>query len=157
MARSWSDRWRVVSSTPARSGAQGAIQHVVALDDSREGALKVLHDEAQSRRERRFRLKEEVNALSALAFGVPKLLDSNASDADDEVPLFLVKEWIPGPSLAQKLSARPMAFADTTSPKGRSNLRTTSRGLRQCAFVRRLPVSATCLSSWRCASKCEGW
>ena len=72
MARSWSDRWQVVSSTPARGGGQGAIQHVVALEGGREGALKVLHDEGQSRRERRFRLKEEVNALSALTFGVPE-------------------------------------------------------------------------------------
>jgi serine/threonine protein kinase len=112
MARSWSDHWRVVSSTPARSGAQGAIQHVVALEGDREGALKVLHDEGQSRRERRFRLKEEVNALSALTSGVPKLLDSNASEAADDDPLFLIMEWIPGPSLAQKLSARPMAFDD---------------------------------------------
>lgn len=83
MARNWSDRWRVVSSTPPRSGAQGAIQHVVALEDGREGALKVLHDESQSRRERRFRLKEEVNALAALTFGVPKLLDSNDSEVVD--------------------------------------------------------------------------
>ena len=112
MARSWSDRWQVVSSTPARGGGQGAIQHVVALEGGREGALKVLHDEGQSRRERRFRLKEEVNALSALTFGVPKLLDSNASEAADEDPLFLVMEWIPGPSLAQKLSAGPMALDD---------------------------------------------
>jgi serine/threonine protein kinase len=132
MARSWSDHWQVVSSTPARSGGQGAIQHVVALEGRREGALKVLHDDGQSRRERRFRLKEEVNALSALTFGVPKLLDSNASEAADEDPLFLVMEWIPGPSLAQKLSARPMAFDDA--------LVCCTQILRTLGSMHRLPI-----------------
>jgi serine/threonine protein kinase len=132
MARSWNDGWRVVSSTPARSGAQGAVQHVVALEGGREGALKVLHDEGQFRRERRFRLKEEVNALSALTFGVPKLLDSNASEAADEDPLFLVMEWIPGPSLAEKLSAGPMPFDDA--------LVCCTEVLRTLAYMHRLPI-----------------
>jgi serine/threonine protein kinase len=131
MARRWIDRWQVVSSTPARSGAQGAIQHVVALEGGREGALKVLHDEVQFRRERRFRLKEEVNALSASTFGVPKLLDSNASEAADEDPLFLVMEWIPGPSLAEKLSAGPMPFDDA--------LVCCTEVLRTLAYMHRLP------------------
>ena len=42
MARSWDDRWRVVSSTPIRSGGQGTIQHVIAIEGGQEGVLRWL-------------------------------------------------------------------------------------------------------------------
>ena len=78
------------------------------------------------------KLKEEVNALSALTFGVPKLLDSNASEAAEADPLFLVMEWISGPSLAQKLSAGPMAFDDA--------LVCCTEILRTLGSMHRLPI-----------------
>jgi serine/threonine protein kinase len=112
MTRTWQDGWQLVNSTATLSGGQGTVQHVVSLDGATEGALKILHAEGQLHRERRFRIRQEANALSAMASGVPKLLDSNVDDADTDDPLFLVMEWIPGDTLTRAAAGRPLSIDD---------------------------------------------
>jgi serine/threonine protein kinase len=103
MPTRWQDRWEADEKTPILRGGHGVVRRVVARDDGRAGALKVLNDDAEERKERRFRLREEVNALRALTSGVPKLYDTNAAELDGAEQLFLVMEWIPGPTLGQRI------------------------------------------------------
>lgn len=110
--RSWQARWQLDETTPIRVGGHAIVRHVVARDDGREGALKILNDDAQEREERRFRLREEVNALKALASGVPKLYDTNALEPDESEPLYFVMEWIPGPTLGQRVTKRVFSLDD---------------------------------------------
>lgn len=65
MPRHWSDNWEADDAGPIRCSGHAIVRRVVGREDGREGALKILTDDAQNRRERRFRLKEEVNALVA--------------------------------------------------------------------------------------------
>lgn len=110
MTSNWQDRWRVIEETPSRAGGHAIVHHVAALDDGREGALKMLSDDAQALRERRFRMRQEVSALRALSSGVPKLFDTNVEEAGQGEPLFIVMEWIPGPTLAQAVTRTVMSF-----------------------------------------------
>jgi len=112
MTDRWKDRWEVCDISSARRGGQATVQHVVSRHDGRKGALKLLHDDKQFHTERRFRMQQEASALSALTFGVPKLLDTNVRDAGEEEVLFLVMEWIHGPTLGERISEQRMTLDD---------------------------------------------
>ena len=75
------------------------------------GALKTLHPAHQRNTERRFRMQQEVLALSVLGSGVPRLFESNVEQwKDKDVPLYVVMEWIPGPTLAEAIARCPMGL-----------------------------------------------
>lgn len=104
MARSWEDHWQIVDETSTRNTPHAVVRKVAALDDGREGALKVLTAAAHRQEERRFRFREETNALKALSAGVPELFDTNTNEAGDPETLFMVMEWIPGPTLQERVN-----------------------------------------------------
>lgn len=95
-----------------KAGGQGAVLKVAHVQDGRLGALKLLHEEHEKVKERRFRMQQEVNALLALAGeGAPVVLDSNAEKWQDKtVPLWVVMEWIDGRTLQECLAKGPLAL-----------------------------------------------
>lgn len=113
MVQVWQDQWQLHPSTPNRSGGQATVQHVVSLDGQQHGALKVLLPDREMHSERRFRMRLEASALEALTSGVPKLLDTNALDADENVPLFIVMEWIEGPTLSQRVAKGKLSLDES--------------------------------------------
>lgn len=100
-------------------GGQGVVTKVRNRFDGRLGALKVLHTEAQIRKERRYRFQCEVAALRALeGSGVPVVVEANESDWENgDVPLYLVMEFIDGPTMealvSKKLPTLDQALATT--------------------------------------------
>lgn len=86
------------------AGGQGYVSRVKNRTDGRIGALKRQHQSKAT--ERRYRFLTEVNALRAMdGNGVPKVLEAN--DADWENPdaeLYLVMEFIDGPTLSESVS-----------------------------------------------------
>lgn len=114
MPHAWEEHWRPVEERPVRASGHAIVRRVISRYDDREGALKVLTHEATKRRERRFRIREEVNALRALSDvrGVPKLYDHNTESSDAAEPLFFVMEWIPGATLLHRVSRASLPLDD---------------------------------------------
>jgi serine/threonine protein kinase len=110
MAETWEANWELVYPR-AKQGGQGAVRQVRSRSDVRFGALKTLHERNQASTERRFRMQQEVNALKAIGHGVPQVFETNAEAwADKAVPLYVVMEWVPGPTLSERVAERPMAL-----------------------------------------------
>jgi len=105
----WSKSWRIADDAAERPGGQGTVTKVVSLADGLPGALKELHEKNERIKARRFRMQQEALALKALdGNGTPLLLDSNVDQWENkEVPLFVVMEWIDGPSIEEACSGRP--------------------------------------------------
>ena len=100
----WETDWKSVETSKYRQGGQGTVIKVISLTTQAVvGGLKQLHPEHLNSTERRFRMQQEANALVALAGnGVPHLLASNSERWNDKgTPLFLVMEWIEGPTLTE--------------------------------------------------------
>lgn len=94
------------------AGGQGTVRKVVSLRAAEVvGALKEIHPEHLKSTERRFRFQQEVNALLALdGAGVPRVLDHNTEQWQDKsVSLFIIMQWINGPTLA---NSRPSTLDD---------------------------------------------
>lgn len=113
----WEKNWQVTSEA-GRSGGQGTVRRVQArmrLDQF--GALKVLHDEHQGNRERRYRLLREVQALEYMAGnGTPRLYESNASAYDDQRQvLYAITEFIDGPTLSAAVNKKRLEIAAARS------------------------------------------
>jgi serine/threonine-protein kinase len=105
MAKSkpWIEKW-VERDLLSEGGGQGRIFLVERADGLGQGThsvLKVL--KRQEDAERRSRMHREVAALQSLDHpGVPKCLDSNAYRfRDTAIPLYIVTDYIPGPTLAE--------------------------------------------------------
>ena len=63
----WQDEWEAVDAGgKTLGGGQGSVVQVRHRRDRRIGALKRLHDEHQTWIERRYRMRQEVNALLAI-------------------------------------------------------------------------------------------
>ncbi len=109
----WRNSWEPASDR-SNSGGQGIVIKVARSTDRTLGALKQLHPEHLSSTERRFRMQQEVNALLALeGHGVPKVLETNADQWNvKSQSLYIVMEWIEGPTLSQHLGGRPMPLND---------------------------------------------
>lgn len=109
----------VAEQGSALGGGQGVVTKVSNRIDRRLGALKELHDKAQIRKERRYRFQCKVAALRALAgSGVPVVMEANEfSWEKGDVPLYLVMEFIDGPTMealvSKKLPTLDQALAAT--------------------------------------------
>lgn len=108
----WDKDWRLDGEGSTLAGGQGTVRKVVSLHDpAKVGALKELHPAHLKVKERRYRFQQEVNALLVLGgVGVPRVLGHNVDKWEDKsAPLFIVMEWIAGPSLtdASPLSITP--------------------------------------------------
>ncbi len=107
----WESKWTRVGLL-SDGGGQGRISLVGRLgaDAGRERfALKVLKD--QRSKVRRLRMHREVAALQTLQHpGIPKCLDSNAHCfADPDVSLYIVTEYILGPTLEAHCADTPIS------------------------------------------------
>ncbi len=106
----WMDNWVAVDGLSA-SGGQGKVvlvERAVARGNGERFVLKVLIK--QKDQDRRGRMHREVAALQILEHvGIPKCVDSNAVQFKDlDVPLFLVTEFIPGPTLESYVTGKPV-------------------------------------------------
>jgi serine/threonine protein kinase len=102
----WQDSWVQDATSRPRRGGQGRVQKVRHARTGQLGALKVLHDKRQNH-ERRYRLQGEVAALQRMeGAGVPRVLDSNSDRWRDRLTdLYVVTEWIEGPTLGDHVKA----------------------------------------------------
>ena len=100
----WQDNWRLVDGE-FRQGGQGTVRKVVSQNSDDIGCLKELHLDHLGSTERRFRMQQEANALIALdGAGVPRILETNVHLWQEKrVPLYIVMEWIEGPTLAESV------------------------------------------------------
>lgn len=123
----WKDSWEPVS-TSSNSGGQGIVTKVAHRTNGTLGALKQLHPEHLGSTERRFRMQQEANALIALGgHGAPQVLETNATHWNDKSQiLYIVMEWVEGPTLSQLTSGRPLLLDDALAIC-RSLLDTVSR------------------------------
>ena len=107
------DEWKIVDSEK-KAGGQGYVQKVRHIGDGRVGALKLLHGEASKQTERRFRFLTEVGGLRAMAGdGVPRVLEANENQWESKnVELYLVMDFIVGPTMAQLVQLAPPTIDD---------------------------------------------
>ncbi|MEE8585706.1 MAG: serine/threonine protein kinase, partial [Acidobacteriota bacterium] len=103
MEDSWKSRWQI--ERRLGRGGQGHTFLVNSIESGKQAVLKTLRNE-RSRKARR-RMVREVASLKTLkpAGGkVPEVLDDNMEDfAHVDVQLFLVMEFIPGPTLRKAI------------------------------------------------------
>lgn len=104
-----------------RAGAQGYVQKVRHQADGRIGALKRLHGEASKQTERRYRFLMEVGGLRAMGGnGVPRVLEANEDEwKQKDVELYLVMEFIEGPTMAELVQKAPPSVDDAISATSR--------------------------------------
>jgi serine/threonine protein kinase len=107
------DEWITVSSDK-KVGGQGYVQKVHHISDGRDGALKRLHGEASMQTERRYRFLTEVGGLRAMAGnGVPRVLEANENQWENKnVELYVVMEFIDGPTMAELVQSAPPTVDD---------------------------------------------
>lgn len=98
MTDPWDARWHVERKHDKPSG-QGVSYRVVDRADGTPGFLKTLRRPRDTRARKRFR--REATAYETLNNpGLPRLLSHNAGDwRDDNTPLYMVLEFIPGSTL----------------------------------------------------------
>ncbi len=91
----------------SQSGGQGEVKKVTHRESRAIGALKQLHEDNEGKKERRFRFLNEVSALRVLdGDGAPRVLDADESQwGNPDGQLYLVMEWVQGPTLSQKVNA----------------------------------------------------
>lgn len=97
MSDPWSDKWKI--NEPLKPGGQGKTYIVKSIGGEEQlGVLKEL--KKQKNMKARKRMYREAAALKTLdCSGVPKLLDSNTDKfSDKSIPLFIVLDYIPGPT-----------------------------------------------------------
>lgn len=117
---SWNERWELaqnVSTDGTAKGGQGEVRAVVRRADGAKGALKCMHSDHLKIRERRARVFQEVTALRALdGQGCPRVLETNAESWEAEgVELYLVMEWVEGPTLSRYVDSGQVPFDDAIS------------------------------------------
>jgi eukaryotic-like serine/threonine-protein kinase len=106
----WQEKW-VETGVLSEGGGQGKIFFVARTGDlsgKDRFALKEL--KSQKDPERRARMHREVAALQTLDHsGIPRFIDSNAEQFKDlSVPLFLVTDYVDGPTLEQYSQGTPV-------------------------------------------------
>jgi serine/threonine protein kinase len=105
----WEVNWELVPNQKPRSGGQGSVVLVRSRTNGRLGALKTMHDRHLRDTERRYRMQQEVYALRVIRVGVPQVMESNIEQWQDlEVRLYVVMEWIDGPTLSEYVSKMRM-------------------------------------------------
>lgn len=108
--------WQTLDKS-SKSGGQGEVRKVIHRSTGAIGALKQLHPNNMKSSERRYRFFNEVGALKVLdGDGVPRFLDASESHWEDpDTPLYLVMEWIEGPTLAQEINGNPTTIDNAIS------------------------------------------
>jgi eukaryotic-like serine/threonine-protein kinase len=106
----WDADWLKVDGF-AEKGGQGKVvlvKRAAGVDTGERFALKELI--RQDDMDRRGRMHREVAALQTVEHtGIPKFVDSNADQFKDrDVKLFLVSEYIPGPTLEKYSNCHPV-------------------------------------------------
>jgi serine/threonine protein kinase len=97
----WRHHWDHVR--PLGSGGQGSTRVVRRRSDGQLAALKMLNRPSDP--ERRRRMRREAVALETLEHsGVPRYIDCNTKHWKEDAPLYLVVEYIEGPTLAERIS-----------------------------------------------------
>lgn len=111
MREGWEDAWKPINEKELRGG-QGSVIKVVRKSDGAAGALKRLHPQHLESKERRYRMKQEVDALKVLGGqGTPAVLDHNTERWEERgVPLYAVTEWVDGCRLSDFSSGRPISL-----------------------------------------------
>lgn len=106
----WQNNWEIDPSARAAAGGQGEVRKVRRRADGTSGALKQLHEDHLEVTERRYRAKQEADALDVLdGCGTPKLLDGNIGEWKDKgAALYVVVEWIEGQTLAKRVNGSPL-------------------------------------------------
>jgi eukaryotic-like serine/threonine-protein kinase len=104
--RSWREAWREVR--PAQSGGQSSSKVVARIGDEATDTcfLKLLN--RQKDPERRKRFFRETSALATYSHpNIPRLVETNAFHyTDNEFKLYLVSEFIAGPTITDQVSQR---------------------------------------------------
>jgi len=105
----WSERWQEVG--PLGGGGQGDTFIVQSIaSGGKQAVLKVLRSSKEKDSKARRRMSQEVNNLRILhnAGGkVPGVLESNIENFEAlNLPLYLVMEYVAGPTLAETLKQR---------------------------------------------------
>lgn len=110
---SWVDRWKVdLDNQDNRAGGQGTIRRVRRDSDGTIGALKELHQDIETRTERRYRLAQEVGALRVLkGNGTPLIYESNETSwENNDIQLYVIMEWIKGKTLAEFINSKALTI-----------------------------------------------
>lgn len=102
--------WLPTMIHSARAGGQGSVTQVRHLITNIVGAKKSLLIQHLHSSERRGRMAQEVLALKMLSgIGTPRWFDDNTEAWEQrDVPLYVVLEWVEGPTLAQKIDGQPV-------------------------------------------------
>lgn len=111
MADTWQAKWKVLQESFGKGG-QGFTKLVQKKDGDQKGVLKLLHNQKDP--ERRARLRREATALETLRHkGIALYLDSNSEHYDNlAIPLYLVTDYIEGPTLTEQIESSPMELTD---------------------------------------------
>ena len=106
----WSDNW--VSIEEISGGGQGEAKRVSRKSDDQEAFLKAIRKRNDP--ERRGRFFREATAYDTMkSRGIPRLIESNAHlHDDDEAVLYIVTEFIEGPTLHEWRQAQWMVELD---------------------------------------------
>lgn len=123
----WRNLWEPSAVGLTNSG-QGVVTKVKHRTNGTLGALKEMRPEHLGSTEHRFRMQQEANFLLALdSHGVPQVLETNASQWNDKSQsLYIIMEWVEGPTLSQHVGDRPLSLDDALTIC-RSLLDTVSR------------------------------
>lgn len=116
----WDECWELAPDARTggtAKGGQGEVLAVVRRTDGAKGALKCIHRDHLKIRERRARVFQEVTALRALdGQGCPRVLETNAENWDVEgVELYLIMEWVEGPTLSRYIDRGQLSFDNAIS------------------------------------------
>jgi len=104
----WDQKWKFVSDLS--SGGQGTTYRVASKEDGSHGVLKILHDPENEKC--RVRMYQETSALRALKNRrIARLVDTNAEEFGKGAELYLVTEYIGGPTLREAV-AEPLPPTD---------------------------------------------
>jgi serine/threonine protein kinase len=108
-AAQWQEDWEPVAGDPV-PGGQGHIVRVRRRSGPQIGALKRLNEGSAHRKERRYRMNTEVQALRLLdGNGTPRVLAANTERwREGSVELFAVLDWVDGPTVLQHVNGRPL-------------------------------------------------
>lgn len=101
--------WQMVENGKSAGGGQGTVVPVKRLNEGTLGALKTLHEDHLKKKERRYRMQQEVALLKLLdGSGVPKVLADNTNKWEETGErLYAIVEWVPGPTLAEFCNGKP--------------------------------------------------
>lgn len=111
------ESWEIDPNWKAATGGQGAVVRVRHRTSGVLGALKTLHPNHLGSRERRYRMKQEVELLSLLeGKGVPRLLLSNVEEWKSVgTQMYMIMEWVDGRTLADFCNGVPQPIQTALS------------------------------------------